>query len=107
MSVRIILAGLPAGLAMFVMGTLTHMVLGVDQLTSTPREDELIAAVRHALPAAGAYVAPSLPMDVGQRPKAEQDQLMKELDQKARVNPRVFVVFAPPAKGLFSPLQFL
>ena len=52
-------------------------------------------------------MAPSLPMDVGKRPKAEQDRLMNELDQKVRVSPMLFVVFAPPAEGLFSPLQFL
>jgi hypothetical protein len=107
MSVRVILAGVLAGIAMFVMGSLTHMVLGVDQIQSTPLEDELIAATRHALPGAGVYLAPSLPMDIGKRPKAEQDRLMKELDQKVRVNPRLLVVLAPPAKGLFTPSQFL
>ena len=82
-------------------------MLSVDQLKSTPLEDELLGAAQHALPAAGVYMAPGLPMDWSKRPKPEQARLMQELDRKVRVKPMLFAVFAPPERGLYSASQFV
>lgn len=107
MTLRMILAGVLGGVAMFMMGSFTHMVVGLVPMRSTPFEEQLGSVAQQSLSEPGVYLVPGIPSDLRSRPKAEQEQLMKAAEERAERSPRLFVAYAPPlAKGML-PKQLL
>ncbi|MCE9628347.1 MAG: hypothetical protein K8R56_10580 [Candidatus Eisenbacteria bacterium] len=97
---RMIMAGVLGGIAMFVVGSLTHMVVGLVPMRATPFEEQLGAVAQQSLSEPGVYLVPGVPADFRSRPQAEQEQLMKAAEERAQRSPRLFVAYAPPlAKG--------
>ncbi|MBM3975724.1 MAG: hypothetical protein FJ299_01895 [Planctomycetes bacterium] len=89
---RIWLAGLLGGVAMFVWGALSHMVLPIGSmgLQSPPVEKEpaLLNSLREALPESGVYFLPG--MEGFPKPSAEQEAAYHA---KALVGPRGLLVY--------------
>lgn len=103
MTMRMIVAGLLGGLAMFVAGSITHMGLGLVPVRSTPFEEQLGSVAQQTLREPGVYLIPGMPMDLQTRSAAEREQLMKDAQARAESQPRLFLAYAPPApKGFFT-----
>jgi hypothetical protein len=89
---RIWLAGLLGGVAMFVWGALSHMVLPIGSMgmqnPPADKEAALLSSLREALPESGLYFLPG--MEGFPKPTAEQEAAF---NAKALVGPRGLLVY--------------
>jgi hypothetical protein len=102
MTNRILLAGLLAGLALFVWEFIAHDMtpLGSAGLSTIPNESGVRTALKQALPQDGLYYFPA-PTDV--HDKAAMDKAMQE----ARTGPRGLLVIQPNGGDAISARQLL
>lgn len=106
MSARVVLGAVLAGLAMFVWGALSHMVLGLTDrpMKSIPAEEAFVQVLRQSLPGPGLYLYPGLPPGFEKLSKAEQDAATKQVMDRAAASPHGIVVYAPAAE-VMNPAQ--
>jgi hypothetical protein len=93
---RILLAGIAGGLALFLWGTLAHVVLPLGQvgIKEIPQEPAVVAAMKTAMPEAGFYFFPG--MGVGaSATKQEKDAAMQQFQQKYRSGPYGILIYHP------------
>jgi hypothetical protein len=96
MTKRVILAAVLAGLAIFVWGSVTHVVLnlGAVGIKAMPNEDAVLKAMHAAIPEPGFYFFPS--MGVGPTaPREQRAAVMAEIEKKAQSGPSGILIFHP------------
>jgi len=107
---RILLGGIVGGIAMFVWGSLAHMVLplastGVREITNN--EPALLAQLHGTLgETSGLYLFPAS----GWRPGDSSEQkaaAMKDYDQKLASNPSGLLIYHPPGQKALTPGQLI
>jgi len=107
MSTRFILAGVLAGVAMFIWGAISHMMLPWHEATmETFRDEDLVAEVlMKEAPVSGIYVAPMAGMLEKGISSEEQDKRMNEAWAKGEKGPNIFLSFHREGKsGMAMPM---
>ena len=113
MNKKMWLAGLLAGVVMFVWGFIAHDILPFGQmaLKTTPTEDAVMASIKSNVNTRGMYVLPGNDMTTGQKLSGDQKQAaMKAYMDKWSAGPRAIVVYsdgAAPGFGMLLGRQFL
>jgi hypothetical protein len=107
MSGRVILGAILGGIAMFVWGALSHIVLGfVDHsLKSIPDEAAVIATLESKIAQPGIYLYPGLPPGFEKLSKADQQAAFERIGEANKTRPHGIIVYAPPAGAVMSPSQ--
>lgn len=100
MTKRILLAGLVAGIAMFVWTSVAHMVLplGATGVQEIPNEAPALAALQSSIGNAhGMYLFPGF--GLGPNPTMKQmNAAMPEHDKKLATTPSGFIIYNPPGR---------
>jgi hypothetical protein len=107
MSARFILAGVLGGLAMFIWGAMSHMLLPWHEATmQTFRDEDLVAEVlMKEAPVSGIYVAPMAGMLEEGLTSEQKDQRMNEAWEKGKQGPNIFLSFHREGKdGMAMPM---
>ncbi len=110
MTKRILLAGLLGGMALFMWGSLSHLVLGLGNvgLKEIPSGQEEIvqSTLRAALPQSGFYFFPGMGLTPGA--SAQEKQAATTLfEQKYRQGPHGILIFQPRGAEVITPAQLL
>jgi hypothetical protein len=105
---RLLLAAVLGGLALFLWGTLAHVVLPLGQvgIKEIPQEPPVLAAMKTAMPEAGFYFFPG----IGVGPSAtrqEKDAAMQQFQQKYMAGPHGILIYHPSGTTPMSPRQLL
>ena len=102
MNMRIVQAGIAGGIAMFMWGFVSHMVIGVGShgMKYMPNDAQVVAAMKANMPESGIYFVPGL--DMTREPTAEE---WAAAEQKAAAGPTAFVVYNTSGMGLMTPAQ--
>jgi len=100
---RIVLAGILGGVAMFLAGSFTHVILplgeaGIKQL---PNEELVVSAIKFNVAEAGLYFFPGMP------PGASDDQQKQQWEQRIRTGPVGILVYTPQGQTPLEPRQLL
>jgi hypothetical protein len=101
---RILLAGLLAGILIFVWSAVAHMFLGIGMAGTSilPNEDAVLADLRTNLPEAGLYFFPG--WDMSREPTPEQEAAWME---KHRNGPAGLLVYKPRGGEAMPPSVFI
>jgi hypothetical protein len=104
MTKRIVLAGVVAGIAMFVWTSLAHMVLplGATGVQEIPNEAPALAALQNSIGNAhGLYLFPGF--GLGTNPTMKQmNAAMPEHDKKLATSPSGLLIYFPPGRPAMS-----
>ncbi len=108
MAKRVVLAGLLGGVALFLWGSLTHVVLDIGRIgiKEIPNEQPVIDAMRASIPDHGLYFFPGLHVS----PDASREQrmaAMQEIARKAATGPSGILVYHPSGEGGLTPGRLL
>jgi hypothetical protein len=108
MAKRIWLAGLLGGIALFMWGSFSHLVLGLGnvgiQEIPAGREESVQAILREALPQGGFYAFPG--MGISKTATAEEKAAATRLfQQKYRQGPYGLLIFHPEGAEVLTPGQ--
>ncbi len=107
MNARFILAGILAGVAMFMYGAMSHMLLPWHEATTqTFRDEDLVAEVlMKEAPTSGIYIAPMAGMLDEGLTSEQKDQRMNEAWDKGKKGPNIFMSFHREGKdGMAAPM---
>src|SRR5690349_21033219 len=105
---RVVLGAVLGGIAMFVWGGLSHMVLGfTDRTLKTFADDtEVVGPLSLQVPDPGIYIFPGLPENYRKLGKDEQAAVMKRMDEFERTRPHgILVISNPTGESVLSPKQ--
>lgn len=99
---QIVLAGILGGVAMFLAGSFTHVVLplgeaGIKQL---PNEEPVVSAIKSNVAEPGFYFFPGMP------PGASGEQKQR-WEQRIRMGPVGILVYTPQGQAPLEPIQLL
>lgn len=96
---RLIIAGVVAGLAVFVWGVISHVVLPLGEagIRSMPNEAPVIESLRANVPEKGLYFFPGFPGD-GSMTEEQQNQWAARL----RAGPHGILIYDPAGAGMIS-----
>lgn len=99
---RILLAGILAGVVVFVFSAIHHMVLptGHMGLKTLPNEEPVLAAMRAGIPDKGLYIFPGV--DMSRKPTDEE---MKAWTEKYVTGPTGILVYSPGGEQPMMPRQ--
>jgi hypothetical protein len=97
---RIIIAAVLAGLAMFMWSAVSHMALGLgaNSIKTTPADAQVLSSMKSALPEPGIYFMPGGDM-TGKATEAEQAAWV----ERYKAGPNAFVVYHPTGTDVMSP----
>ncbi len=92
---RVAIAGLMAGIALFIWGALAHTVLPLGEVGVKPpsNEDVVLSALREGLPAAGVYILPYVDAQ-----QMSDEAAMKTWVSKSLANPYAMVIYQPQGR---------
>jgi hypothetical protein len=103
--IRIILAGILGGIAMFAWTSIAHMKLPLGEagIKELPNEPAVLAALQSNLgDKRGLYVFPGY--GLGENPTSEQkDAAMKHMDERLAQNPSGLLMYFPPGRKMSMP----
>lgn len=101
---RILLAGILAGILIFVGGFLGHMVFGWvgRTISQLPDEAAMVAFFETQKLPAGVYGFPEMPKDFSARAKDEQEKIWKEIGERYKRGPSAFMIVAPAGEEMMS-----
>jgi hypothetical protein len=93
---RVIIGGLLGGLAMFIWGSVSHMVLGLSEtaVKDLPNEGPITAALQAGIKEPGFYFFPAMEL-AGKTTKEEKEAAQKRWNEKYAAGPRGIVIFHP------------
>lgn len=93
---RVIVGGLLGGLAMFIWGSISHMVLSLEEsaVKDLPNEGPITAAMQVGIKEPGFYFFPAMDL-AGKTTKEEKATAQKKWNEKYAAGPRGIVVFHP------------
>jgi hypothetical protein len=99
---RIVLAGILGGVAMFLAGSFTHVVLplGHAGIKQFPNEEPVVAAIKSNVPDSGLYFFPGMPPGSGNEQK-------QQWEQRIRTGPIGILVYTPQGQTPMEPRQLL
>lgn len=110
MTKRILLAGLLGGIALFMWGSFSHLVLGLGNVgikeIPAGQEENVQATLRGALPHAGFYMFPGMGNASGASAQ-EKQAAAKLYQQKYRQGPNGLLIFHPEGAEVMTPAQLL
>ena len=110
MNKRILLAGLLGGIALFMWGSLSHIVLGLGSvgIKEIPRAQEAAveSSLRAALPESGFYIFPGMGIPAGASTQDKQ-AATKLYEQKYRQGPNGILIFHPEGAEVMTPGQLM
>jgi hypothetical protein len=103
MNGRILLAGIIAGVVVFIWGALSHMVLGLGStgIQQLPEEAEIVSVLRGAITKPGFYFFPG--MAEGEVSK----EVERRWEQALRRGPRGVLIYHPEGAAPLSPRQLV
>ena len=97
---RILLAGILGGIAMFVWTSIAHMALPLGEagINEIPNESALLSAMQSSIgDNAGLYIFPGL--GVGKNAtRQEKNEAMKQMQQRIAANPSGVLMYHPPGR---------
>jgi len=103
---RIILGALLGGVAMFLWGFVSHVVLGTTDHAVQPiaaaQEPAVLQGLSH-LPGPGMYMYPTLGLNMGRK----DPEGMKRLDEALKTMPNGIITIAAPAGGMMPPKKLI
>ena len=107
---RILLAGLLGGIALFMWGSFSHILLGLGRvgIKEIPRAQEAAvqSSLRAALPESGFYFFPGMGIPAGA--SAQEKQAANKLYQeKYRQGPNGILIFHPQGAEIMTPAQLM
>jgi hypothetical protein len=105
---RILLAGIVGGLALFLWGTLAHVVLPLGRvgIKEIPQEPAVLGAMKTAMPEPGFYFFPGIGVGSAAT-KAEKDAAMRQFQQRYMAGPYGILIYHPTGTTPMSPGQLL
>lgn len=108
MTRRILLAGVLGGLALFLWGSVSHLVLGLGQvgIRELPQEDAVLNPLRASITEPGFYFFPGMNV----RPNAsaaEKRAAMRVYQERYRTGPYGILIFHPQGTVPLAPRQLL
>lgn len=108
MAKRVIIGGLLGGIALFIWGSLAHMVLGLGSVgfKEIPNESAVLTAVTSSITEAGLYYFPGLGLP-SNATMAQQNAAMKESDAKAQAGPSGLLIIHPHGGGGFTAARLI
>ena len=110
MNKRILFAGLFGGIALFMWGSFSHIVLGLGSvgIKEIPRGQEaaLQSSLRMALPESGFYFFPGMGIPAGANPQ-EKQAATKLYQEKYRQGPTGILIFHPQGAEVMTPGQLM
>src|SRR5690606_10477147 len=93
-----VIAGLLAGIVVFLWGAASHMLLPLSEVgVGEPRDQAVLAQLQQALPEEGVYMLPWL-----QRAQWDDEQATAAFSQHARNSPSAFIGYQPVGR---DPMQ--
>jgi hypothetical protein len=105
MTLRIIIGGVAAGVAMFIWGAVSHMVLGMEEsaIKEIPDEEQVLGVLKSEIKEPGFYFFPGMgPPATSKEQKAEA---MKKWTEKYQAGPRGIMIYRPDGAQAMSPTQ--
>ena len=101
---RLLLAGVLAGLAVFVWGMLSHMVFGLSEaaVKSLPNEPAVLTALNQNVKAPGFYLYPGGMEALQNAPADQQDALTKQYEETYKTQPHGVLILTPPTGVMYS-----
>jgi len=105
---RIVIAGLLAGIVVFIWGALSHMVLPLGHVGfNDARDESALPVLQSSLPEEGVYMLPGLPID-----QWGDQAAVAEYAKRATDSPFAFVIYQPEGRdpmnmGAQLGIQFL
>jgi hypothetical protein len=97
---RILLAGILGGIAMFIWTSIAHMALPLGEagINEIPNESAVLSAMQSSIgDKTGLYIFPGL--GVGKNAtRQEKSEAMKQMQQKIAVNPSGILMYHPPGR---------
>ena len=108
MTKRIIIGGLIAGVAMFMWGALSHMVLGLGEtgIKQISNEATVVSAMQSNIKEAGFYFFPGME-EKPNMTKEEKQASEKKFEGKYLAGPRGILIYHPEGAPVMSPKQLL
>jgi hypothetical protein len=110
MNKRILLAGLLGGIALFIWGSFSHIVLGLGSvgIKEIPRAQEAMvkSSLRMALPESGFYFFPGMGIPAGASAQ-EKQAATKLYQEKYRQGPTGILIFHPQGAEVMTPGQLM
>jgi hypothetical protein len=99
---RLLLAGVLAGLAIFIWGMLSHAALGIGEMAvkSLPNEPAVLTALNQNVKEPGFYLYPLAGMM--EAPKDQQEAAMKQYEEIYKTMPHGVLILTPPNGQSFS-----
>lgn len=99
---RVILAAILGGIAMFAWGSVTHMVLkvGATAFNQIPNEAAVAATLKENIPADGMYFVPGLDMT-----RQPTDEEMTAFTEKHRSGPTALIIYHQMGGEVMTPTQ--
>jgi hypothetical protein len=107
MWLRVLVAGIVAGLLVFCAGAFEHMVLnwGDRAMSSLPSETALVEFVRGQSLEPGIYGFPDAPPDFYDLPADEQERIGNELNERYKAGPNGLLIIGPTGQDMMGPAQ--
>lgn len=108
MAKRVIIGGLLGGIALFIWGSLAHMVLGLGSVgfKEIPNESAVLTALTSSINEPGLYYFPGLGLPANAT-MAQQNAAMKASDAKAQTGPSGLLVIHPHGGGGFTAARLI
>ncbi|MBI1761718.1 MAG: hypothetical protein HYR56_09815 [Acidobacteria bacterium] len=101
---RLLLAGVLAGVVVFIWSALSHMVLGLGEaaVKSLPNESAVLTALNQNVKAPGFYLYPGGMEAIQNAPKDQQEALTKQYEEVYKAQPHGILVLTPPNGVVYS-----
>jgi hypothetical protein len=101
---RIVLAGILAGLAVFICGALSHTVLGLGSIAvkTLPNDEAVLSTLQQNIKEPGFYLYPGGIQAAENAPEEERETLMKQYEQKYRTQAHGVLVYSPATGEYFN-----
>lgn len=92
---RIVIAGVLAGIVVFIWGAFSHMVLPLGHVGfDDPSDEAALQAMQSTLPEEGVYMLPHLPMD-----QWEDEAAVAAFSERAASSPFALVIYQPQGRN--------
>jgi hypothetical protein len=101
---RLLLAGLLAGIVVFVWGALSHMVLslGESAIKTMPNETAVLSNLNQNIKEPGFYLYPGGMEEAQKATPAEQEALTKKYEETYKTQPHGILILTPPSGTMYS-----
>ena len=105
---KILLPSVLGGIALFIWGSFSHMVLGIGEasIKQIPNEDVVLASMRNNITERGFYFFPGFEQSPDMTDE-QQEAAMEEWNQRIKGGPYGILVYDPQGHEALSPTQLL